>query len=1097
MLKCVILTVGVDWSHDLTDPHEKIVALEDGAENDETSTIKHMQNYEVAEDARVPTKEARAKDATFRLMPNKRMGMAIDNALKMGIGKSLRDFLVQHRCGPLAVGEERRLVPLPMIAAVGGTSRFRSVVYNASTGASRVELPRGRDPTSGKVLQPLTLHKVQDEGAIGLPVSFWMDSHRGGILGTTTEDICHRIFNDLKSALIQSGTWICVMEHTIVYNTPRGPFGSQAFLGQISAAATRFFKTHDEKSVLFRLAYPDITKEQGLCSAMMGTDDHIKQVWERAKVCTKFLTTGANVKLGRWHSFFNSAKSWKPWRSTYLMILNYFWRGWWQCLNELPSLNGFDFTDGDESEVVVGAAEAAGAAAGSSSSSGSAPPAVVHLAASTAFSASAVVSLPSAPGSSTDNQPRSVRASNEVLNKLRHSCKNNVHLSACVLSNRYSCQMVDALGVVCSAANEFFAKTRTILKTTSGSVDWKSKMVGGEMTAVLLTMMHDMCDASSCSIVGFTPASEWDLVPPAGLQEECALAMTMMKTGLGLMYNLLTTSMTWSHRLPGFFAGLVGCTAEQRDARLKILKGWWEKLQELEMLAPGDDFVKGLLRDLVWPDCAWVRQTFVMLFECQFQYLSEELEARLLQFAKAFASTEMCEAFFKHCRDRERASPSGVFSRLSRYHCATTSKLLAEYDKTEVRVTAASASASSGKPPLASTFQQLNPTKFSLGREALGTLGDGSYASPSPQSWKLAGLAWLAATEGDVGRLSASWLSLLCPPGVLMMDKHTKELPGGLVFASTTFGLLVWKLDRLELGSFRCWVSKSRPGNAYARCPWYLHPVTTTDSVFVHPATMVPPAEVRKSCPADASVPDGMVFAKIDRVAKQQPLLQFAARDGFSQLNCFFLKKLMVRLGLRALNGREADLVRRLIKHSIPEMPEEEIQAILKKRGARTPDAMQSILQHQENLDFVGDILEPDDHTMLKDHVKSTKLRKSKAPKEKPEYPGPGVGKDGGAVGQKWEVRPFPTEPHWSLANAKEFLPPRSGCTLTKDEKRFSRWSSFYPRDCPPRHITKSWGPQTGLNVQASLEFVLSTVWKWHTECTGERCPFEWTSVKA
>ena len=132
-------------------------------------------------------------------------------------------------------------------------------------------------------------------------------------------------------------------------------------------------------------------------------------------------------------------------------------------------------------------------------------------------------------------------------------------------------------------------------------------------------------------------------------------------------------------------------------------------------------------------------------------------------------------------------------------------------------------------------------------------------------------------------------------------------------------------------------------------------------------------------------------------------------------------------------------------------MPEEEIHAILKKRGARTPDAMQSILQHQENLDFVGDILEPDDHTMLKDHVKSTKLRKSKAPKDKPEDPGPGVGKDGGAVGQKWEVRPFPTEPHWSLANAKEFLPPKSGCTLTKDEKRFFEMELVLPSRLPAK----------------------------------------------
>lgn len=65
--------------------------------------------------------------------------------------------------------------------------------------------------------------------------------------------------------------------------------------------------------------------------------------------------------------------------------------------------------------------------------------------------------------------------------------------------------------------------------------------------------------------------------------------------------------------------------------------------------------------------------------------------------------------------------------------------------------------------------------------------------------------------------------------------------------------------------------------------------------------------------------------------------------------------------------------------------------------------------------------------------------------------------------------------------------------TLSRDDRRFSRWSGSYPtRAQPPIYVTKAWGGQTGLNLEGALIHVLRTLWLWHEEATGEPCPYQW-----
>ncbi len=76
-----------------------------------------------------------------------------------------------------------------------------------------------------------------------------------------------------------------------------------------------------------------------------------------------------------------------------------------------------------------------------------------------------------------------------------------------------------------------------------------------------------------------------------------------------------------------------------------------------------------------------------------------------------------------------------------------------------------------------------------------------------------------------------------------------------------------------------------------------------------------------------------------------------------------------------------------------------------------------------------------------------------------------------------------------SLEEARQYAPP--GVSLYKDLQRHMRWSAeMKDRPVAPRFSTKAWGERTRLADQQALLFLLGTTWAWHSEKTGEACPF-------
>jgi hypothetical protein len=137
--------------------------------------------------------------------PNKEMAIAVDHALHSA-NLSFKYFEVQKPLGRLSQWEQRYFVDLPEHLRVEGCSHRRAFIWDGNTSTSSIELPRH---LLDKKLHRPSLHKCLDEGAIGLPMTHWLDCFCN-IRGSSMEDPWHRFFNDSKDRPLAKHIGLCM-----------------------------------------------------------------------------------------------------------------------------------------------------------------------------------------------------------------------------------------------------------------------------------------------------------------------------------------------------------------------------------------------------------------------------------------------------------------------------------------------------------------------------------------------------------------------------------------------------------------------------------------------------------------------------------------------------------------------------------------------------------------------------------------------------------------------------------------------------------------------------------------------------------------------
>ena len=316
--------------------------------------------------------------------------------------------------------------------------RRRSCVLDLRTGKTRFEVPCELG-ASGH-MHKRSLHIVADEGPIGRPSMLYLFGDLG-VRGTWCRDRAHKVTNAIKLSAVESGLYVVILETTVAWNLPSGPWEGDAVFASLVEAGSSYLNTSDHHDVLFQLLYPDIALETGRLDADFGSEAHQQKVWESLRSRSVLATKSARVRVGRWFAWHDEptvkAQEW----SAFLLSLPVVGmrKGMWKSIWGGSPLFRKDAPVEQLVDAAAGADEVRVAAGAASSST--------ELAA-----------------------PTTMRRSNEAVKAARAASSNSIDFVVKVLSDRSKYKATMTLVLLTAPLREEFGRRNTTDHTQMGTV---------------------------------------------------------------------------------------------------------------------------------------------------------------------------------------------------------------------------------------------------------------------------------------------------------------------------------------------------------------------------------------------------------------------------------------------------------------------------------------------------------------------------------------------------------------------------------------------------------------------------------------------------
>ena len=671
---------------------------------------------------------------------------------------------------------------------------------------------------------------------------------------------------------------------------------------------------------------------------------------------------------------------------------------------------------------------------------------------------------------------RSVAQSNADLKRLKTSSKHMLHFCATVLGNPFANALTELTLAVCQPLCRFIDGMRTSCSTAWGSEDFHISLAKGSLQNAVSETWSVLSNNRLLQSAGFLETLNCDMRAAAELENDNQLAEILFEASAEIITQFTLSGLTWTHRYPGFFVGLLDPDAEQQKRNMAVVKEDFGLLLKLQEASHSSNSMKAFLADLQWPLQTYTMEVFYMLYETGFQELTPELKQLLQGFSRSWLASIVDEDAFNRLRSNATGHAAGQMGRCARWGNLSASDLIEEKGRKSVKVTSTAKAQATGSVPK-SAFVATSASDFDLGADTLETMQSPSWPHPGPLGHKLVGAAWEAwrASRGDAGTLLRSWLCLLASPGCILADKD--RTPLGVVLGATAWCVFYMPLEKIP---------KKKNGTLF-----HAIPNSKLQTVVIQDAKKWRAARFEVVSPVQAAIwtRDANYKAGVTwRYTDGSTLAQYAARDGFRLMTKPVLEKLVAHEGLRFPKGQQPKtvdaIVKALIFHFLPQATPAIVEAALARRGravAKQEIVQQSALAVGCNAEGLFDCVDEDDHEII-----MAAVDKAKAACEKPgSCPNPE------AKSASWKRKPVDPNKEYDLEAGRSFLPSVKGCTLSLDEVRFTRWCGCYPRLTPPRYVTKSYGPQTGLTNTQALFYVLKQLWTWHTQETNDACPWQ------
>jgi hypothetical protein len=530
--------------------------------------------------------------------------------------------------------------------------------------------------------------------------------------------------------------------------------------------------------------------------------------------------------------------------------------------------------------------------------------------------------------------------------------------------------------------------------------------------------------------------------------------------------------------LPGQFGGLL--REKTKGDTLNTLKQTWDVYRELCKCALLSEDVKEEMRLCVWPSFSWVLEMLVGLDEAEFKDVPPLVKEEIAGWSRCPKSTKLIENVFNYCRGLMTARAKTMGADKVQHSCVQ-SQLDIEMDRP---ITKPSQKAKLDAPdridPLA--FKANENKSFTLGDDMLEEFVESRVPEMSSTSFLDSGIRWVALMHAAPHFQLAMdyWLSLLCRKGMLLY-RHDAPAgqPEGIVIGSNDCGALVLPVIMYSAMD-KIWVKRDVSKEEFNHK--FVHVSDTTDwkAVSTSCAGRAPVAQSKHPC-------TGLVFS----VLREAPcsLEKLNAYDGFKALTKPRMQELALIHDIKP-DGKvvrlENDWALLLVKHFLPSLSVEEQLMCVKRRNLKkmAPFTMVITDENLANLQKQGELDEDDvagfkkaaDTARLAKKLGASSLKVSK-------------GATGSAPGFGYVPKGLSNKAY-SLAEAKQYCPPRTACVLAIHKDKAWMIKCPYRKTVPKSHTATfdSWD-----NNRKALVFVLKWAWDVERELDPmSTCPYDW-----
>ena len=511
---------------------------------------------------------------------NKKVFLAIDNAMQACLGFGFAAYLPTQRVGRLQSYEDRFFIPqteMPDHLRFEFQQRTRrSCINDTRTNSTRLEVLWDSDTRP-------SLFRCTDQGSVGWPTNYYL-YEKVGIRGSYQHDEPHRRHNNFTLAVKQSGLWWVTLEFNVVINFLKGPWGKSAHFSTVREAALEFFASFGHDNKLFSALYEWICLDlnHGEYPPDMASEEHRAELWSSLKNLPIFKSAGPVVRVSRWFQWNTRFEQMRPYLSVLLMVCIYIavTRGSFKSISDIPGLCSLGSLEGMAAGLQPGPGQ-------------------------------------DAPADQAANLARhNVRNSNATVEKMRRLAGGSTMAMVInILSNRPQRRVGTALLRLSEPIKELHSQQIVKAKTQSGTMEWYATSASGSPDAVLVTVWRMLSDSTFLALVEMRRCEE--ILSDAMYLEDKLVADCVVDICRRLCFNELLSNSFWTMRPFGRLAQACHDTPAEREKLLPWCRQIWDSVIALEAAADRNPELNKFWKALLWPAHCWVREAFVAMAETE------------------------------------------------------------------------------------------------------------------------------------------------------------------------------------------------------------------------------------------------------------------------------------------------------------------------------------------------------------------------------------------------------------------------------------------------------------------------------------------------